>query len=207
MTELLDVPLLATTFFTLFVIMDPPGTVPIFLALTSTSTARERRRAARQATLVALGVIIAFTVLGPYILDFLGISVPALQLSGGLLLLLVAMELLTGKAEEPQPAGGGKVNVALVPLGTPLLAGPGAIVASMLAVEQADGPPGWLAIGLAVIGVHLCLWVAMRFSNYIHRVLGDGGTTLVTRLAGLLLAAIAVQLMADAVFAFIDAHA
>ena len=207
MSDLLDVPLLATTFFTLFVIMDPPGTVPIFLALTSTSTARERKRAARQATIVALCVITVFTVLGPYILGFLGISVPALQLSGGLLLLLVAMELLTGKAEEPQPAGGGKVNIALVPLGTPLLAGPGAIVAAMLAVEKADGPPGWISIALAILAVHVCLWLAMRFSIYIHRILGDGGTTLVTRLAGLLLAAIATQLMADAVFAFIDAHA
>ena len=206
MNEIIDVSLLATTFFTLFVIMDPPGTVPIFLALTSRSTARERKRAAREATAVALGVITVFTVLGPYILDFLGISVPALQLSGGLLLLLVAMELLTGKAEEPQPAGGGKVNVALVPLGTPLLAGPGAIVAAMLAVQDADGPPGWLAIGLAIVAVHICLWLAMRFSSVIHRVLGDGGTTLVTRLAGLLLAAIATQLMADAVFAFIDAQ-
>ncbi|WP_324649729.1 MarC family protein [Georgenia sp. H159] len=207
MSDVLDVSLLATSFFTLFVIMDPPGTVPIFLALTSTNTARERKRAARQATAVALGVITVFTVLGPYILDFLGISVPALQLSGGLLLLLVAMELLTGKAEEPRPAGGGKVNVALVPLGTPLLAGPGAIVAAMLAVQDADGPPGWLAIALAILGVHVCLWLAMRFSLVIHRVLGDGGTTLVTRLAGLLLAAIAVQLMSDAVFAFIAAHA
>lgn len=206
MSAFIDLPLLATTFFTLFVIMDPPGTVPIFLALTSTSTARERKRAALQATVVALGVITVFTVLGPYILGFLGISVPALQLSGGLLLLLVAMELLTGKAEEPEPAGGGRVNVAFVPLGTPLLAGPGAIVAAMLAVEEADGPPGWLAIALAVIAVHVCLWLAMRFSNIIHRVLGDGGTTLVTRLAGLLLAAIAVQLMADAVFVFIDEY-
>ena len=207
MNEFIDVSLLATTFFTLFVIMDPPGTVPVFLALTSTNTVAERKRAARQATLVAFGVITVFTLLGPYILDFLGISVPALQLSGGLLLLLVAMELLTGKAEEPRPAGAGKVNVALVPLGTPLLAGPGAIVAAMLAMQDASGPPGWMAIGVAVVAVHLSLWLAMRFSLVIHRILGDGGTTLVTRLAGLLLAAIAAQLMMDAVFAFIDARA
>ena len=206
MSAYLDLALLATTFFTLFVIMDPPGTVPVFLALTSTNTAKERKRAALQATAVAFGVIAVFTVFGQYILDFLGISVPALQLAGGLLLLLVAMELLTGKAEEPQPAGAGKVNVALVPLGTPLLAGPGAIVAAMLAMQSADGPPGWLAIALAIIGVHVCLWLAMRFSLVVHRILGDGGTTLVTRLAGLLLAAIAVQLMADAVFAFIAEH-
>src|SRR5690625_6503660 len=91
--------------------MDPPGTVPVFLALTSTSTVAERKRAALQATSVALGVITVFTLLGPYILQFLGITVPALQLSACLLLLLVAMALLTGKAEEPKPAGAGKINV------------------------------------------------------------------------------------------------
>ncbi|TRW44321.1 MarC family protein [Georgenia yuyongxinii] len=204
MTDLIDLTLLATTFTTLFVIMDPPGTVPVFLALTSTMTARQRRTAARQATVVAFGVILAFTLFGQYILDFLHISVPALQLAGGLLLLLVAMELLTGKAEEPQPSGSG-VNVALVPLGTPLLAGPGAIVAAMLAVQEGgDSVAGWAAIGLALIGIHLVLWASMRFAGVIHRVLGDGGTTLVTRIAGLLLAAIAMQLMVDAVFAFID---
>lgn len=204
MTDLIDLTLLATTFTTLFVIMDPPGTVPVFLALTSTMTARQRRTAARQATVVAFGVILAFTLFGQYILDFLHISVPALQLAGGLLLLLVAMELLTGKAEEPQPSGSG-VNVALVPLGTPLLAGPGAIVAAMLAVQEGgDSVAGWAAIALALVGIHLVLWASMRFAGVIHRVLGDGGTTLVTRIAGLLLAAIAVQLMVDAVFAFID---
>ncbi len=207
MSDVIDLPLLATTFATLFVIMDPAGTVPVFLALTSTHTAKERKRAARQATLVALGVIVVFTVFGRYILEFLSISVPALQLSGGVLLFVVAMELLTGKAEEPQPAGAGRVNVALVPLGTPLLAGPGAIVAAMVAVQSSGGrPAAWLAIGLAIALVHLCLWLAMRFSTIIHRVLREGGTTLVTRLAGLLLAAIATQLVADAVAAFIEQY-
>ena len=111
MTDVVNLTLLSTTFLTLFVIMDPPGTVPVFLALTSTMTARQRARAARQAVLVALGVILAFLLFGQAILDFLQISVPALQGSGGLLLLLVAMELLTGKMEEPQASG--KVNVAL----------------------------------------------------------------------------------------------
>jgi multiple antibiotic resistance protein len=203
-SAILDVTLMSTTFLTLFVIMDPPGTVPVFLALTSTMTARQRRTAARQATFVSFGVILAFALFGPYILDFLHISVPALQLSGGLLLLLVALELLTGKADEPRPSSG-DVNVALVPLGTPLLAGPGAIVAVMLAVRDAGGTvPGWTAIAVALLGVHVVIWVFMRFAGLIHRVLGDGGTTLVTRIAGLLLAAIAVQLMVDAVFVFIN---
>ena len=202
MAAVIDSTLFLTTFLTLFVIMDPAGTVPVFLALTSTMTAKQRARAAIQAVAVAFGVIVAFVLFGKYILSFLGISVPALQASGGLLLLLVAMDLLTGKGEEPSASG--KVNVALVPLGTPLLAGPGAIVAAMLAVQSSGGTvPGWVAIILAIVAVHVCLYLAMRFSVIVHRVLGEGGTTLVTRIAGLLLAAIAVQLIADAVRAFI----
>ena len=200
----MDVGLFSTTFLTLFVIMDPLGTVPIFLALTSTMTAKQRKRAARQAVLVAGGVIVSFMLFGQAILDFLGISVPALQASGGLLLLLVAMELLTGKAEDPEATG--QVNVALVPLGTPLLAGPGAIVAAMLAVQGSSGSAReWTAIIAAIVAVHVSLFLALRFAGVVHRVLRDGGTTLVTRIAGLLLAAIATQLIADAIMAFIAA--
>lgn len=205
MSELVDVRLLAEVFITLFVIMDPPGTVPIFLGLTSAMTRQQRRHAARQAILVAFGVIVSFALFGQQLLAYMRISLPALQASGGLLLLLVAMELLTGKAEEPQPSGTRGVNVALVPLGTPLLAGPGAIVATMVFVQGATETADWVAIALGVVAVHLCLWLSMRFAGVIHRVLKDSGVTLVTRIAGLLLAAIAVQLVADAVRAFIAA--
>lgn len=197
-----DWQLLAEVFITLFVIMDPPGTVPIFLALTGSMTGRQRRSAARQAVLVAFGVVVSFALFGQQLLAYMHISLPALQASGGLLLLLVAMELLTGRAEEPRPSSQG-VNVAMVPLGTPLLAGPGAIVATMVFTQRATEPGQWVAIALGVIGVHLCLWLAMRFAGAVHRVLGDSGTTLITRIAGLLLAAIAVQLVADAIRAFI----
>ena len=192
--------LLGSVFVTLFVIMDPPGTVPIFIALTSSMTADQRVRAARQAVLVAFGVIVAFAVFGRALLGYLHVSLPALQGAGGLLLLLVALELLTGKDELPISAQG--VNVALVPLGTPLLAGPGAIVATMVFVEQADTAPDYVAIGLGVLLVHVSLWLVMRFAGRIRRLLGQSGTTLVTRIAGLLLSAIAVQLVADAVRGF-----
>lgn len=206
MIDLLDWRLFTEVFITLFVIMDPPGTVPIFLALTGTMTKQQRSRAARQAILVAFGVILVFAVFGQGLLSYMHISLPALQASGGLLLLLVAMELLTGKTEEEQPSGNAKVNVALVPLGTPLLAGPGAIVATMVFVQQSDGTTAdWVAIALGILAVHVSLYLAMRFAGVINRVLGDSGTILITRIAGLLLAAIAVQLMADAVFAFIEA--
>ncbi len=203
MSAVLDAQLLAEVFVTLFVIMDPPGTVPVFLGLTGTMTTKGRNRAARQAILAAFGVIVTFALFGQQVLDYMNISLPALQASGGLLLLLVAMELLTGRAETPQPSENGTVNVALVPLGTPLLAGPGAIVATMVFVEHAETSAQWVSIALGVVAVHVCLWLSMRFAGLIHRVLKDNGTTLVTRIAGLLLAAIAVQLMADAIRAFI----
>lgn len=205
-SAVIDGRLLAEVFVTLFVIMDPPGTVPIFLGLTGAMTGRQRSRAARQAILVAFGVIVSFALFGQQLLAYMHVSLPALQASGGLLLLLVAMELLTGKMEQPEAAGSsGGVNVALVPLGTPLLAGPGAIVATMVFVQRAEDAADWVSIGVGVLAVHLCLFLSMRFANVIHRVLKESGTILVSRIAGLLLAAIAVQLMADAVRAFIDA--
>ena len=199
-----DWQLFAGVFVTLFVIMDPPGTVPIFLALTGNMTAKQRRRAARQAVAVAFGVIVSFAVFGQQLLTYMHVSLPALQASGGLLLLLVAMELLTGRSEEPKPSAAG-ANVAMVPLGTPLLAGPGAIVATMVFTQRADGAGQWVALALGVVGVHVCLWLAMRFAGVVRRVLRESGTTLVTRISGLLLAAIAVQLMADAIRAFVEA--
>ncbi|GAA4625251.1 MULTISPECIES: MarC family protein [Cellulomonas] len=202
MSSVLDVQLFISAFVTLFVIMDPPGTVPIFLALTSSMTRQQRARAARQAILVAFGVIVGFALFGQSVLNYLHVSLPALQGAGGLLLLLVAMELLTGKLDNNEALEGTQGNVALVPLGTPLLAGPGAIVATMVFVQQATEPPDWVAISLGVVLVHICLYLSMRFANAIHRVLKDSGTLLVSRIAGLLLAAIAVQLLADAVLAF-----
>jgi multiple antibiotic resistance protein len=197
-----DARLFGEVFVTLFVIMDPPGTIPIFLSLTGGRPQKVRKRVARQAAIVAFLVIVAFALFGQTILDYLGITLPALQLAGGLLLLLVALELLTGRADEP--AQRGDVNVALVPLGTPLLAGPGAIVATMVFVQRVDNIGDLLAVAAAIVAVHLVLWLTMRFSIAIIRVIRDSGVVLITRIAGLLLSAIAVQLVAEAVQAFVE---
>ena len=201
MSGVVDGVLLTEVFVTLFVIMDPVGTIPIFLSLTSGRSAASARRAAWQAVTVSFAVIVAFAFFGQQILAYLGISLPALQCAGGLLLLLVALELLTGKEEEATASAG--TNVALVPLGTPLLAGPGAIVATMVFTRQVDSVAGFTAVALGVVLVHVCLWLAMRFSLPILRLIREGGVLLITRIAGLLLSAIAVQLVADAVRAFI----
>jgi multiple antibiotic resistance protein len=197
-----NVTLMVEVFVTLFVIMDPVGTVPIFLSLTSGRSPATARKAAWQAVLVSFFVIVVFAFFGQGILDYLSISLPALQCAGGLLLLLVALELLTGKDEEPTAAAG--TNVALVPLGTPLLAGPGAIVATMVFTRRVDGFGDFDAVALGIIGVHVVLWLAMRFSLPILKLIRESGVLLVTRIAGLLLSAIAVQMVADAVRAFIE---
>ena len=196
--------LFATSFTTVLVIQDPLGAIPIFLSLTSRQNHEERKRAAREATLVSLSVILVFAIFGRYILKFLGISVPALQISGGLLLLLVALELLTDKADEgPDPNA--TANVALVPLGTPLLAGPGAIVASMVAVESAStATVGWVSVTVAIVLTHVVIWATLRASLTLHRVLGESRILVLTRIFGLLLAAIAVQMIGDGMTAYIQ---
>ena len=198
----MDPRLFGEAFVTLFVIMDPLGTIPVFLGLTGGFTMRARARAAGQAVLVSLGVIISFALFGQQILDYLGIGIPALQGAGGLLLLLVALDLLTGRAEDPREVQ--DVNVALVPLGTPLLAGPGAIVATIVFVRRADGAADYVALAVAILAVHAALFLALRFSGGIIRVIRDSGIVLVSRIAGLLLSAIAVQLVADSILGFIN---
>jgi multiple antibiotic resistance protein len=197
----MDLTLATSVFVTLFVIMDPVGTIPIFLSLTRGRSARTMKRAAWQAVAVSFGVITVFAFFGQGILSYLHISLPALQCAGGLLLLLVALQLLTGKEETP--AANADVNVALVPLGTPLLAGPGAIVATMVFSKSVGNVGELLAVALGVVLVHVSLWLTMRFALPLLRVLREGGVVLITRIAGLLLSAIAVQLVADAVRAFI----
>src|ERR1044072_188353 len=188
------------------VIVDPPRMIPVILALTSALSARDRIRAGTQAVALALGVIVVFAVAGQTLLDYLHVELPALQGAGGLLLVLVALQLLTGKTDEPAEQGGTS-NVALVPIGTPLLAGPGAIVATMLFVRRADGPGEYLVIGIGILLVMLTVWLVLRFSGVIVKLLRPAGIEVLTRIAGLLLAAIAVQLIADAVDAFVKHYA
>jgi MarC family membrane protein len=202
MSSVFDVTFFWQVFVTLLVIMDPPGAVPPFLGLTKGLPAKVRNRLAWQAAVVGLGVIVGFAVFGQSILAYLGVEVPSLQAAGGLLMLLVALQLLTGTYTEPTEAERAKVNVAFVPLGTPLLAGPGAIVATMLYVQRVNGVLQGVALALAIVAVAVSAWLVMRFAEVIHRVLTDNGVELLTRIAGLLLSAIAIQLVAASAIAF-----
>lgn len=194
--------LFGSVFVTLFVIMDPIGIIPVFLAAVGKRTAQQVHRLAWQAATTSLGLIALFAVFGDRILDYLNISLPALRVAGGLLLLLVALQLLMS-GEVISVGADDTANIALVPLGTPLLAGPGAIVAAILFVRSADTAADYAAIAAGIVAVHLVIWLALRFSTGIMRVLRPAGVTIVSRIAGMLLAAIAVQLIADGVHEFI----
>ena len=192
-----DVTIFLSTFMTLFVIADPLGNLPVFIALTARNTNKERNRAAWQSVLTSAIVLAIFAIFGKYILDLLGITTAAMQISGGILLLLVALQLMQDESNpQEEEAKASSVNIALVPMGIPLLAGPGAIVASMIKVEESgDSLGGILAIIAAFILLHIIEWVVLRFASPMHRLLGEGGTVFLTRIAGMLLAAISVQLI------------
>jgi multiple antibiotic resistance protein len=202
MNEISAVTFAVQSFVTLFVIMDPPGATPIFLGLVADKSARVRRILAIQAAAVSLLVISIFALFGRFILGYLNISMEALQAAGALLLLLVALELLTGNTSKY--GDDANSNIALVPLGTPILAGPGAIVATMIFVQQVDSPEMATGLITAVIAVHVAIAAALMASTTILKVIKEAGVTLVARIAGLLLAAIAVQMLVDAIRVFVE---
>lgn len=203
MNDVFDLDLFGAVFVTLAVIMDPLGNVPLFLGLTGGRTNKKRRKLAWQAVLVSLAVISLFAILGQQILNYLGIGIPALQGAGGLLLMIVALELLTDKMEDPTEVD--NVNVALVPLGTPLLAGPGAIVATIVFVQKSHSFADRAAIAGGIVAVHLIVFLSLFFSVVVTRIIRESGIVLLTRISGLLLSAIAVQLVADSVMGFVKA--
>jgi len=192
--------LFARAFVTLLVIMDPVGNAPIFLSLTKDFDALQRRRASWQASLVAAAVILVFALFGQEILRLLGISIQALEVSGGFILILVSLELLQTSA--PAPSAESTANLAFVPLGTPLLAGPGAIAATMVYVREAKSASAQIAVLVALVLAVALVWLGLRGSSLLARVLKDSGIELLSRVVGLLLAAIAVQLVATGAYAW-----
>ncbi len=154
----MDAQALGETFLTLVVIMDPVGAVPIFIAMTARLGPDERRRAALRAVVFAGILVLGFALVGRLVLDYLHVSVASLSIAGGLLLLLVALEMLRGIDSAPR---GAEEDVALVPLATPLVAGPGAIATIIVLVRQNTdaaeriGVGAGLLLALATVGVAL----------------------------------------------------
>ena len=189
-------------FVTLFVILDPPGATPFFLALVGDRSPRERVRLAWQAASVSLFVIVLFALFGKFVLNYLHVSLFGLQGAGGLLMLLISLELLTGKDNPDMSSSKG--NIALVPLGTPLLAGPGAIVTTMLYVNYAHGVGKQSALLIAIVATHVIIGITLMFSTKVLGLIKESGVTLFARIAGLLLAAIAVEMIVASIKGFFN---
>ena len=186
------------TFVTLFVITDPLGNAPIFVAITRNLTPRERQRAAIRAVVAAGILIVGFAVFGELVLRYLHVSIGSLSIAGGLLLMLVALEMLRG-ADFPGGDGTQPDDVALVPLATPLVAGPGAIATSIVLWRQHHGWEGHAAVLVAIVLAVACVGAALLVAERVTRATSPAVLALLTRVFGLLLAAIAVQLVVDGV--------
>ena len=189
----------------LFVILDPVAVVPAFIAMTPQDPPAVKLRMARLACCVACGVLMLFTAAGRVIFSVMGITLPAFQIAGSLLLLRIALDMLYGKrspakeTDEEVAAGAAKDDIAITPLGVPMLAGPGSISTALILRNQAEGISQVTALFAAIALVCLCsygvLWLAVRGAHYLSPL----ALKLVARLFGLLLAAVAVQFIINAI--------
>lgn len=190
-----------TAFATLFVVIDPPGMIPMFIALTPGMSPEKRRAVGLRACLVAVGVLTAFGLLGEAVLNFIGISMSAFRIAGGILLFLTALDMLFERRTQRRE---GQATVhdhdpSVFPLAIPLIAGPGAIATMILLVGQAGNWQGVVAIHLVMIFVILLAFLMFLIAGPMEQILGRTGTIVITRLLGMLLAALSVQFVIDGI--------
>jgi multiple antibiotic resistance protein len=198
----MDIGFLITSFVTLFVVIDPLGLIPLFIALTRGMAPDHRRAVGLRACGIAAILLTLFGLFGQKLLDFVGISMPAFRIAGGILLFLTALDMLferrTQRREGQMPDADHDPSV--FPLAMPLIAGPGALAAMILLVGQSG--PGWqgtaLVLGL-MLGVIALIFVLFLAAGPIERALGRTGTMVITRLLGMLLAALSVQFVIDGI--------
>ena len=191
-------------FSSLFVIVDPIAVVPAFLAMTAHDTQAQRERMARLASVVMTIVLVLFALIGKWIFLFLGITLPAFQIAGSIILLLVALDMLRAQrsrvqeTREETEAGAAKVDVAVTPLAVPMLAGPGAISTVILLHNQARGFTQAIALCVCILAVSVLTYVILRLSATSARWFNPIAMRITTRIMGLLLAAVASQFMINA---------
>jgi multiple antibiotic resistance protein len=198
---------LASAAVTLFVTIDPIGNLPVFISVTAGMTALERRATAIQATIIATGVLVAFALFGSHLLGFMGISIDAFRIAGGLLLFWTAFQMVFGDKQEAQDDTVKRINadqvthIAIVPLAIPLMSGPGSISATILLSSHSPSlfaHAGLLIIIVAIMAIGLAVFM---MSGPINRMIGKTGANVLTRLLGVLLAALSVQFVIDGVLA------
>ncbi|MEM7242298.1 MAG: MarC family protein [Pseudomonadota bacterium] len=196
--------LYVAAFATLFVLIDPIGVTPMFAALTAGASPKERVMIAIRGVGVAGALLVIFGLFGTNLLEALGISLPAFRVAGGLMLFLVAVEMLFQKRTERRENEADKAaaidDPSVFPLAMPLLAGPGALAAMMLLTSRAEGSEV-AAVYLAAGTVLAISMAAFSMTAFIERVLGDAGIRVLTRVFGMLLGALAVQFVFDGLIA------
>jgi MarC family membrane protein len=201
-------------FATLFVTIDPVGLAPMFLAITAGMSQADRRRVAVRATVTAAGILLLFYAAGQTVLNILGISVSAFRVAGGILLFIIAIEMIFGKRQERKAETAekaidsdshhGTVNeLAVFPLAIPLISGPATISAIILLSSQAPDTLTYAGLGGVIAIILLSCMGAFLLADKLERLLGDTAQLVITRLLGVLLAALSVQFVADGVLAFI----
>ena len=195
----MDTALLVSAFFTLFVVIDPIGLAPMYLALTKGMQSAHRRKIAMRAVLTGAGILTLFTLFGESVLDFMGISMSAFRIAGGVLLFLTALDMLfERRTKRRKGQAQSEDDPSVFPLATPLIAGPGAIATMILLTGQGDND--WL-LTLAMLGVMLSVislvFIAFWIAGRMEKLLGETGINVITRLLGVLLAALAVQFVLD----------
>ncbi len=194
----MDTTMLITAFATLFVVIDPIGLMPLFVALTQGADAAHRRSVALRASTIGFVVLLLFALFGEAVLGFIGISMSAFRIAGGILLLITALDMLferrTKRREDkvmdlPDPS--------VFPLATPLIAGPGAIASIILLMGQADGMLGSVTIIGVMAGVIALVFLLFIAGGMLEKAIGQTGINVVTRLLGMLLAALSIQFIID----------
>lgn len=203
----MDPNFLITAFVALFVVIDPIGLAPLFLALTAGMSPQKRRAVGIRACTVAIGILLLFSVFGTSILTFIGISMPAFRIAGGILLFLTALDMLFERRtkrredtadDEEEPDD----DPSVFPLAIPLIAGPGAIATVILLVGQTDTTAGYFAVMGVLAAVLALVFLMFLSASALERMLGKTGITVVTRLLGMLLAALSVQFVLDGLSSF-----
>jgi multiple antibiotic resistance protein len=196
----------ASAFLSFLVIVDPVGLAPLFLSITAVRSEADRNRIARNAVMIAGLLIILFGLGGRPLLGYLGVSIDALRIAGGVLLFKLAFDMILAHrertTEDERTEAETSEDVTVFPLAIPLLAGPGAFATVLVLVARADGRIEYLGLLLgSVVLVLILAWAALRLASKVTDVLGHTGINVITRVFGIILAALAVQLVADGVLA------
>jgi multiple antibiotic resistance protein len=201
---MLSVDLFLSAFVSLFVIADPFGTAAVFSVLTKNIERAEQRGIALKAAMVAIGVLIGFSLAGNALLSYMHISLPAFRVAGGLLLFVTAFRMVMGFHDPQHLESGGSAyrdrsDIAVFPMAIPLLAGPGCITATLMFSTSAKNMVQHAEVWAAIISVELIALAVLMTAPHVGRVLGRTGNGIIARIMGILLTALAVQFIADGI--------